>query len=90
MVQNSAAHLITLRRKCESVSDVLYNLHWLRVEARIVFIVFKLLLLVYKCLHDMAPESLVELITVWNSTRSILYLKDYQSYARRSFSYMAP
>ena len=88
MVQNAAARLISLRRKHESVSDVLYNLHWLRVEARIVF---KLLLLVYKCLHDMAPESLIELITVRNNTRSILYLKHYQSsYARRSFSYMAP
>lgn len=88
MVQNAAARLISLRRKRESVSDVLHNLHWLRVEARIVF---KLLLLVYKCLHDMAPDCLVELITVRNSIRSILYLKHYQSsYARRSFSYMAP
>ena len=43
MVQNAAARLISLRRKRESVSDVLHNLHWLRVEARIVF---KLLLLV--------------------------------------------
>ena len=88
MVQNAAARLISLRRKRESVSDVLHNLHWLPVEARIVF---KLLLLVYKCLHDMAPDCLVELITVRNSIRSILYLKHYQSsYARRSFSYMAP
>ena len=88
MVQNAAARLISLRRKRDSVSDVLHNLHWLRVEARIVF---KLLLLVYKCLHDMAPDCLVELITVRNSIRSILYLKHYQSsYARRSFSYMAP
>ena len=77
MVQNAAARLISLRRKRESVSDVLHNLHWLRVEARIVF---KLLLLVYKCLHDMAPDCLVELITVRNSIRSILFLKHYLSF----------
>ena len=36
-VQNAAARLISLRKKHESISDVLVELHWLRVEARIFF-----------------------------------------------------
>ena len=61
MVQNAAAHLESMRRKHNSISDVIVNLHWLRVEARIIF---KMLVLVYKCMHDMAPESWLELIHV--------------------------
>ena len=88
MVQNTAARLISLRKKHESVSDVLVELHWLPVEARIVF---KLLILVYKCIHQMAPESVIDLIQIRDVVRCILVFKNFQSsYARKSFSYIAP
>lgn len=87
-VQNAAARLISMRKKHESVSDVLVNLHWLRVEARIIF---KLLVLVYKCITNVAPVCIIELIDVKDATRRILAYKYFlSSYARKSFSYMAP
>ena len=87
-VQNAAARLVSMRRKRQSVSDVLDTLHWLRVEARIIF---KLLTLVFKCVHNLAPECIINLIEVRDTVRSVLYLKHYQSaHARKSFSYIAP
>ena len=87
-VQNAGARLISRRRKCQSVSDVLISLHWLRVEARIIF---KHLVFVYKCIHHMAPECLVELIEFHDVDRLLLAYKHYlSSQARRSFSYIAP
>ena len=87
-VQNAAARLVVQRRKSESVRDVLVDLHWLRVEERIIF---KLLVLIFKCMHDMAPECLKELITVKNNSHSLLeYSKLNSHYARRSFTYIAP
>ena len=87
-VQNAAARLIARRRKHDHISDVLDKLHWLRVEARIIF---KLLVFIYKCLNEMAPKCLVQLIDVKVNSRCLLVLKHYQStYARRSFRYIAP
>ena len=87
-VQNAAARLVSKRRKSEPVRDVLINLHWLRVEERITF---KLLVLIFKCMHDMAPVCLQELINVRDCSKSLLvYSKLNSHYARRSFTYMAP
>lgn len=88
MVQNAAARLISMRRKHESVSDVILDLHWLRVEARIIF---KLLVLVYKCVHNIAPECIIECITIRDDDRCLLAYKFFRSSeARKSFSYIAP
>ena len=88
MVQNAAARLISFRRKHESVSDVIFDLHWLRVEARIIF---KLLVLVYKCFDNMAPDCIIECITIRDCDRRFLAYKFFQSsQARKSFSYIAP
>ena len=87
-VQNAAARIISNRRKHDSVSDVLVNLHWLRVDARIIF---KLLVFCYKCVSNMAPTCLTELIELRNVDTRIFVYKHYQSaQARKSFSYMAP
>ena len=88
MVQNAAARLISMRRKHESVSDVILDLHWLRVEARIIF---KMLVLVYKCFHNIAPECIIECITIRDDDRCLLAYKFFRSSeARKSFSYIAP
>ena len=87
-VQNAAARLISRRKKHESVSDVLVDLHWLHVEARIFF---KILVVVYKCITSVAPESIIELIHIKDATRLTLVYKNYlSSHARKSFSYIAP
>ena len=87
-VQNAAARLIVKRRKNQSVRDTLNQLHWLRVEERIVF---KLILLTFKCFHKVAPESLCNLITIRSAEHFLLnnvYLDT--SYGRRTFTYCAP
>ena len=87
-VQNAAARLISKRRKCESVRDVLKELHWLPVRQRIIF---KLLLLTFKILNGMAPENLSCLISVRDADAVLLNNVYYNTvYGRRSFSYIAP
>ena len=46
--QNSAAKLILGKKKCESATLALYQLHWLNVKARIVF---KVLLIMWKAVN---------------------------------------
>ena len=59
-VQNSAARLITGGRKYDYVTPMLKHLHWLPVHLRIQF---KVLLLVYKTLHGMAPDYLSNMLS---------------------------
>jgi len=56
-VQTAAARLITSTRRCEHITLVLQQLHWLPVRQRVHF---KLAVLAYKALHDRLPSYLVE------------------------------
>ena len=56
----------TCRR--EHISPVLFALHWLPIRLRIKF---KLLLLVYRCLHQLVPAYLSEFITPYTPARSL-------------------
>ena len=68
-VQNMAARVITFTPRREHISPVLRSLHWLPIHRRIEF---KILLLVYLCLHDIAPQYLAEMLTTHAATRSLL------------------
>ena len=46
-------------RKYDHITPVLQRLHWLPIRARIDF---KILLLTYKALHNLAPEYITELL----------------------------
>ena len=59
--QNSCARLIYRKRKYDHVSGILRELHWLPSEARTYF---KILCYVYKCIHDLAPSYLADLIVI--------------------------
>ena len=59
LIQNSAARLITGTKKYSPITPVLQQLHWLPVKSRISF---KILLLTFQCLHNMAPLYLQELL----------------------------
>ncbi len=59
MVQNAAAHLLTGTRKREHITPNLVHLHWPPVHFRIDF---KILILVFKALHGLAPTYLSDLI----------------------------
>ena len=52
VIQNAAARIITGTKRCERMTQVLRELHWLPVRERITY---KTALLVYKCIHDLAP-----------------------------------
>jgi len=54
-VINDAARLILSGRRCDHITPLLVQLHWLRVPERIEY---KLCVLVYRCLHGMAPDYL--------------------------------
>ena len=58
-VQNAALRIVLQKRKRDSVSDSLRALHWLTIEQRVVF---KILTLVFKCLNDMGPIPLTNLL----------------------------
>ena len=47
-IQNSAARLVSLSRKYDHITPILHELHWLPVKYRIIY---KILLLTYKCLR---------------------------------------
>ncbi|XDV51162.1 hypothetical protein PO909_020089, partial [Leuciscus waleckii] len=67
-IQNSAARLLTHTRSREHITPVLQQLHWLPVHYRIQY---KLLLLTYKSLHNLAPPYLTELLEQHQPTRHL-------------------
>jgi hypothetical protein len=67
--QNCAARLLTGTRKHDHISPVLRNLHWLPVRKRIVY---KVLVLAYKVLHNLpAPVYMSEWLTEYCPVRSL-------------------
>uniref|UniRef100_A0A3B1JSL1 Reverse transcriptase domain-containing protein n=1 Tax=Astyanax mexicanus TaxID=7994 RepID=A0A3B1JSL1_ASTMX len=68
MVQNAAARLLTHTRTHEHITPVLQNLHWLPVKYRIQF---KILLLTYKALNNLAPPYLSNLLLPYRPSRSL-------------------
>ena len=67
-IQNSAARLVSRTKYRDHIQPVLFSLHWLPVAHRIKF---KLLLLTYKILHELAPVYLSEIITPYQSNRTL-------------------
>jgi hypothetical protein len=59
-VMNAAARLVTGTRRCDHISQVLKDLHWLKARERVTF---KLATLVFDCLHDRRPIYLREKLT---------------------------
>ena len=60
-VQNKAARLVTRTFLRDHITPVLRDLHWLPVECRIKY---KTLVTVFKCIHDMAPLYLKEILHI--------------------------
>ena len=58
-VQNTAARLVYRLGKYDHITPALITLHWLPVKYRIEF---KILLLVFKGLHNMAPSYIKEML----------------------------
>ena len=62
-VQNAAARLITRSRRCDHITPILFDLHWLPVSERIK-------LLTFKALHQQSPTYTQDLITRYIPSRS--------------------
>ena len=54
---NAAARLVFASSKCDHITPLLRQLHWRKVPRRIDY---KLAVLVYKCLHGLAPSYLAD------------------------------
>ena len=67
-VQNTAARLITRRKKYDHITPALIELHWLPVNFRCQY---KLLVYFSKALDGTAPIYLQELLTLYIPTRSL-------------------
>ncbi|PFX12680.1 Uncharacterized protein K02A2.6 [Stylophora pistillata] len=67
-IRNTAARLLVGAKSRDSITPILMKLHWLPVTKRIQF---KMLLIAYKALNDMAPTYLVELLSRYIPARNL-------------------
>ena len=69
MDQNSAARFITGAGRRDHITPVLFSLHSLPFRQRIKL--FKILLLVYRAVHQLRPEYLTSLVTPCSPSHSL-------------------
>ena len=95
-VQNSAARLLTGTHKHEHITPVLRDLHWLPVHERFRF---KILLMTFKCLNQLAPSYVSDLLIHYRPSRTLrssdkeLLIQPrcrLKTYGERAFSFIAP
>lgn len=88
-VQNSAARLIYKTNTTSSTVDSIRKCHWLEIRARILF---KICLMVHKCIHGNAPTCLKELLTNVSSerTKRLLEYKYNTNFGSRAFIRIGP
>ena len=67
-IQNFAARLVAQQPGAAHVSPILEALHWLSVDQRIVF---KVILLTYKAINNLAPSYITQLLVRYNPPRSL-------------------
>ena len=96
LVQNAAGRQITRARKCDYITPILFDLHWLPVSEQINF---KILLLTFEALHQQSPTYIQDLITCYLLSRSLqssfmLSLNpvsfNLKTYGSRAFAVSAP
>ena len=94
-IQNKAARLVVRKGRDVESKEILKHLHWLPVQKRIDF---KIACYTYKCLHDLAPSYLKELLEIYEPGRILrssvsLVLKTRRAstcFEERAFSIAAP
>ena len=95
MVQNSAARVIKKCKKSDHITPLLIDLHWLPVNFRMEY---KILVIVYKCLHGEGPEYLTSLLQQYLPPRTLRsssqhHLKEVhtnKNYGDRAFCVVGP
>ena len=96
LVQNNAARLVIGTRSQDHITPVLKHLHWLPVSFRIDY---KITLLCFKALNNLAPQYLTDLLIPYKQNRDLRSCNKAQlekpitkgkEYGDRAFSYAAP
>jgi len=96
-VQNSAARMLTRTPLRDHITPILRELHWLPVHQRIIY---KVLMIVFKALHELAPSYIQEMIelkptserSMRSDSQSLLIVPRARtvSYGDRNFRVFAP
>ena len=92
-VQNAAMRKITRKRKYQSVSNDFNTYHWLNIEQRIIF---KTLVIIYKCIHGNGPKHLINLLNIHSRQSNNNIFLQINSFfpksliGKRAFQYYAP
>ena len=90
-VQNSAARLIERKNRRHPVHNILKELHWLNVEVRILF---KIMLIVYKCINEKYSNNLKINYKKYNCRANDYLLLEPKNvktkYGKRTFDYAGP
>ena len=90
-VQNCAARLVWKNKIPfnSSLDEIYISLHWLRIKFRIIY---KVLLVVYNCLHEKAPPDVAALISHSQSqrTQKLNETRALTGYGDRAFSHVGP
>ena len=94
-VQNVAARIVVRATRFTSAKPILHQLHWLPIDKRIIY---KILLLTFKCINNMAPIYLKELLRIKRTQRTLrhntgIFLiipRTKTNWGERSFSVAGP
>ena len=65
-LQNSCARLLTSTPRFDHITPILIDLHWLPISQRVVF---KILIITFKCIHGLLPFYLNELLSFYEPSR---------------------
>ena len=95
VLQNNAARLIFNQIRSSHATPLLYQLHWLPIDKRIIF---KLLVIVFNCLHNRAPDYLSQLLSPYipnrtlrsSSANMLVAPRSNNKFGERSFYFAAP
>ncbi len=77
IVQNAAARVLTRSRKYDHITPILQSLHWLPIKFRISY---KILLLAYKALNNLAPAYLTNLLSRYKRDLHTVVTRDFTSF----------
>ena len=88
IIQNSAAKVITGKKKHDHVGSDLTMLHWLDIKKRIIF---KIALLAYKAINGLAPAPIQDMFQYAHYGHALKLVTPYvrSKYGQRSFSFVA-
>ena len=88
-IQNSAMRILTRNNKSKSLDEWFLHWHWLKIEQRILF---KIILITFKCVHSMYPLHISSFLHVKNVV-NLLLTEPYHAkskFSKYSFAHAAP